>query len=171
MKAKTAVWMVLALVVVLLGLRLTVFAPKPDDTTLVRAALAESVLASREGRAGGVLDVLSTDFKVNEDQVGNYRRDIAKFIRDSRPDLEVTNQDVLVNETDGTARIVSPVHVKIDFLGQKRDFTLKEVTMVFRKEDARNYLVIPTRKWRLVQAFVPTEALPPELVSSFSGNP
>ena len=95
-----------------------IFAPKPDDQKLIREALAASIDASREGRPGGVMDKISEKFNINGMQPGS-RWDIAKFIRDSKPEIVVENTTALV-EGD-TARITSPVQIKFAFLNQKWD--------------------------------------------------
>ncbi|HZH98180.1 MAG TPA: hypothetical protein VEX38_04350, partial [Fimbriimonadaceae bacterium] len=40
----------------------------PSDKEQIQTALDEAILASKEGRPGGVLDYLSQNFKVNEEQ-------------------------------------------------------------------------------------------------------
>lgn len=127
-------------------------ATKPDDQKLIEAALAESVKASKEGRPGGVMDFLSDRLKINNTDPGS-RTQIANFIRDSRPDVVVSNHRAVI--TGDEARIVSPVDVQMNFLGQMQNRHLSEVTLTFRKEEATEYLVIPTTKWRLVDVQIP----------------
>jgi hypothetical protein len=162
---KRTLFIALAVFLVLVAsvLSLTVFAPRFNDRELVLRSLQESIDATKKGRPGGVLDNLSLELKVNESDVGSYRRDIAKWIRDQRPDIEVKSDVVTVNEQEGIATMTAPVTVSLSLLGNQQSFDLKDVRLVFRKEDARNYLIFPTRKWRLYQVSVPNEGIPPEL--------
>lgn len=142
-------------VVVLVALRLTVFAPRPNDQELIKEALDQSIQASKEGRPGGVMDIISEKFNINGMRPGS-RWDIAKFIRDSKPDVVVEDTTAFV---DGDkARITSPVQLKMSFLNQKWDRRVDDVTIVFEKEDARRYLIFPTRKWRLTDVVLPPDA-------------
>src|SRR3712207_3308413 len=68
---------------------------RPDDQTLIAQALDESIEASKEGRPGGVLDLLSEELKLNEQQVGT-KRQIADYIRRFRPEVTVENKKALV---------------------------------------------------------------------------
>lgn len=138
-------------------LRFTVFAPAPNDRKLIIEALNESIQASKEGRPGGVLDLLSQKFKINESSPGS-RMDIAKFIRDSKPDVEIANENPIVS--GDSARIDTPVRVKVDYLNQKMDVPIDNVTLVFQRESGRKYLFIPETRWRLTDVLVPNNAIP-----------
>jgi len=144
--------------VLLIGVRVMVgMTHQESDKSLIQKALAESIKASRKGRAGGVMDKLSSQLKFNGSDYGSAGRDISRFIRDSRPDITVENDDPVISGDEGT--IVSPVDLKLSMLGQSLDRHLKKVTMVFRKEDARDWLVIPVRKWKLAEVEVSESAV------------
>lgn len=128
-----------------------------SDKALIQKALAESIKASKEGRAGGVMDKLSDKLKFNGTDAGGAERDISRFIRDSRPDITVENDDPVVSGDEGT--IVSPINLTVSMLGQSLDRHFKKVTLVFRKEDARDWLVIPVRKWKLADVEVSDSAV------------
>jgi hypothetical protein len=148
--AKTIVAIVVT-VVVLMAIRIGIsMANRPDDQKLIQAALADAVEASKEGRPGGVIDLLSKNLKVNEQEVGTNMRQVADFVRKQKPDVEVLEPRAQITGEEG--RIVSPVELDLGLLGKR---TLKEVTMIFRKEDATEYLIIPVTKWRLVEVRVP----------------
>jgi hypothetical protein len=151
---KVLAWIGVA-VVALVVLRLTVFADRPNDQKLIQQALADSIQASKEGRPGGVMDKISEKFNINGMRPGS-RWDIAKFIRDSKPDVVVENTQAFI---DGDkAQITSPVQIKMSFLNQKWDRRVNNVTIVFEKEDGRKWLVIPTRQWRLTDVVLPADA-------------
>jgi hypothetical protein len=143
-----------ALLVLLMGGRALFYAANPqDDKTLIQKALAESIKASKEGRPGGVMDKLSVNIKYNNENVGSADRDIARYIRSSKPDIELENTIPVV--TGDEATIVSPVNLKVALLGQSVSRRLNEVTLVFRKEADRDFLVFPTTRWKLAEVRVP----------------
>lgn len=165
--SKTLILGIVAAAALLLVLRLTLFAPQPDDQKLIKQALQDSLQASREGRPGGVLDILSTKFKINDQQPGS-RWDIAKFIRDNKPEIEVENTNATIS--GDTARVITPVHVKISFLNQTWDQSMKDVTLVFQKEEGHKYLVVPTTEWHLTDVMVPNNAIPVNLPEMGGGG-
>lgn len=136
------------------------FGPQRPDAELIREALAESIQAGKEGRAGGVLELLSNEFKINDQTVASFR-DIARVVRDYKPDVEVTNQEPVVQ--GDTAAIVSPVKIKTGF-PLNRTFTVPNVRMEFRKESGTKWLIVPTKVWRLHRV-----TLDSEFVQGFMG--
>jgi hypothetical protein len=150
------IFLMLGIVAALVVFRFTLFAPQPNDQALIQQALKDSIQASKEGRAGGVLDILSTKFKINEEQPGRF--DIAKFIRENKPDVTVYNTKAVVS--GDTARIDTPVEVKLSFLNQNFDQRIDNVTLVFQREDAHKFLVIPTTAWHLTDVEVPNNSIP-----------
>jgi hypothetical protein len=129
----------------------------PPDKVLIRAALNQSIQASREGNPVGVLQQLSRSFKVND--LSGSPMDIAKFIRDNRPDIEIpepSDAEIVINESEGTARLVTPVKIKMLSMGA----TLNEVTIIFRKEDSFKWFVIPSRQWKVIQVYAPENQIP-----------
>lgn len=129
--------------------------PGPSERERISTALQESIRASKEGRPGGVLEYLTDQFRINEESPGT-RNQIAKLIRDSRP--EVTVDDPEPEIFGDQAKMVSTVRVKASFLGQSLDRQFDDVTLVFKREPARRYLVFPTHTWRLDQVFLPEGA-------------
>lgn len=143
---------VLGVLVLLFGVRVAItVSKKPDDQKLIREALDEAILASKEGRAGGVIELLSRDLKFNDQEVGTNKRQIMDFVQKQKPSVTVQDTNALL--TGDEARIVSPVEIDLGLFGGKRN--LKEVSLIFRKEDATTYLIFPARKWRLVEVRVP----------------
>ncbi len=143
----------IAAALVLVGIMVTLVATNhPSDDVLIKQALTESIEASRKGQAGGVLDLLSKQLKVNQ-QAAPESSSIAKFIRESRPDITLTNEKPLV--TGDEARIVSPMDLKLNFLGQSVSRHLDNVTLVFRREEGRSLLFLPVAKWRLSEVRMP----------------
>ncbi len=150
------VFIVLGVAALLLVLRLTVFAPQPNDQALISQALQDSIQASKEGRAGGVLDILSQKFRINDQEPGRF--DIAKFIRERKPDITVLNTHAIVS--GDTARIDTPVEVKLSFLNQDFDQKIDNVTLVFQKEEEHKFIDIQTKAWHLTDVEVPNNSIP-----------
>lgn len=156
MKPKTIVLTVIGLAVILLALRLTIFAPQPDDQKEIAQALQNSIQASKEGRPGGVLDLLSDKFKINQQTPGTFN--IAKFIRDNRPDITVANTNAVIS--GDTARIDTPVHVSFNYLTQTVNQDIPNVTLEFQKEEGHKYIFFPDTEWHLTNVEVPNNSIP-----------
>ncbi|MDR3690543.1 MAG: hypothetical protein P4L46_14290 [Fimbriimonas sp.] len=150
---------ILGIVLVLLlgGRAIVVVLSHQDDRTLIQQALKESIQASKEGRPGGVMDKLSDDIKLNGESEEGNQREIARFIRDSKP--EITVQDMNPVVTGNEATITSPVDLTLSMLGIERSRHLKEVTLIFRREEGREWLVIPVSNWKLAEVHVPQSAI------------
>jgi hypothetical protein len=128
----------------------------PSDAKLIQEALQEAITASKEGRPGGVLDKLSDTFKVNSQEPG--QRNVADFVKKSHPDITLSNSTPVI-EGD-TATITSDVAISVEFLNQKQSFNAPGVKMVFKKEDARDWLIFPGKKWHLSDVTLPENAIP-----------
>ena len=124
-----------------------------DDKALIQKALAESIKASREGRPGGVMDKLSENITFNGQNEGGNQRDIARYIHDSKPEITVDKIEPIVSGEEAT--IVSPVDITLSLLTVSTTKHLKQVTLVFRKEESRDWLIIPVKRWKLAEVQVP----------------
>lgn len=142
----------IAAVVVLIGVPALQVYPGPSDKARIATALDESLRASKEGRPGSVLEYLTDQFRINEESPGT-RNQIAKLIRDSRPDVTVGNREPEI--FGDQAKIVTEVEVRATFLGQSFDRRFREVTLVFKREPTRKFLIFPTHTWRLDEVFLP----------------
>jgi hypothetical protein len=160
---KKPILIIAAILVVLVGIRAITMLGGADDKTLVREALDESIKASKEGRPGGVMDKISEKLTVNDQQVASMGM-IANWIKNSKPDVNVLKRDpVIMGET---AQITSPVRVQLSLPGGSNfDQTIDGVTLVFAKENATEWLIIPTSKWRLKEV-----KLPDDIASQFSSG-
>ena len=156
MSGKKAAYILLGLAAILVVLRFAVFSGGKDDAVLIREALAESIKASKEGRPGGVLDKLRERFKINDTAPGS--RQVADFVRKNRPEVVVMKPDPVI--TGDTAQINSPVKLTFDFLNQHFDTTVDNVTIRFEREDSRQWLIFPSKQWRVTQVDVPEGAMP-----------
>lgn len=145
---------ILGFLVIAVGIRFGfTLANRPSDQQQIETAMKEAIQASREGRPGGVVDLLSRNLTVNDQQVNVERRMIADYVRSNRPEVEVLEPQAQITGTEG--RIVSPVTLSLGPLSK----TMKEVTLIFKKEPASEFGFIPTDKWRLVEVRVPDASL------------
>jgi hypothetical protein len=153
-----AVAALLGLAVILGGIKIGLsLSNKPSDEKLIHQALNDALEASRKGKPGGVMDFLSNQLKFNDQSIGDQSQ-IAKVIKESHPEITVADEKVLV--TGDEARIVSPVDLKANIFGQSLDQHIDNVTLVFHKEEGRDYFFIPTPKWRLSEVRLPENQVP-----------
>lgn len=153
---------ILAVVLVLVGVRLVMTMNGPSDTQQIRDALAASIRASKEGKPGGVMDYLSSKLRINDtDELPASQ--VQNFIKNSRPDVTVGRVDPVVNSSEGTAHVLTSAKVSYDWLNQKGSIDLSEVDILFRREDAHEWLIFPTKKWRIVEIDIPQDKMPPGL--------
>lgn len=133
------------------------------DEQQIDKALKNSIQASKEGRAGGVLEYLSRDFALNEQKFSGMQ--ISQRIKESKPNVEVLNPKPTIG-TDGTATIESPVKLSLSLPPISLD--LQKVTITFEREDARRMLFFPTKQWRMKEVRVSDETYQ-ELSSKYGG--
>ena len=151
---------------ILLGLALVLllgrvglgFLRAPDDAKLVREALTEATKAAREGRAGGVLDNISTSVALNGQQFGTDSvnpRQISDTIRRFSPDVKLDSTEATIAGDE--ARVVTPASVSYGILAARATVPLGKVTIVLRKEADRDFLIVPTHRWRVTGIEIPSE--------------
>ena len=159
-KTKLYLGVFVALALVIGGLFVLSVDRRSDEEMIIQA-LNDSIEASMEGRPGGVLDFLSDKLRVSGyDNIPKAQ--IAKIIRDNKPQVTVKNQTVTILPDGETAEIVSDVQVKADIkeivFSYNLDRTLKGARMVFKKESGRKYLIFPVKVWRLAEVDLPNDA-------------
>ncbi|MFQ3586395.1 MAG: hypothetical protein SNJ76_01845 [Fimbriimonadaceae bacterium] len=134
----------------------------PSDQELIDRALADAIKAGREGRPGSVLELLSNEFRLNEQQIGS-RSQVARAIRDYRPDVAVANTTAVISG-DG-AVIESPVTLRTQ-PPIPLSFEIPMVRMEFQRESATRWLVLPDKRWRLSRVTIPDDVF-----NQISGSP
>lgn len=146
------------------------FLRAPDDATLIREALTEATKAAREGRPGGVLDNISTQVAVNGESYGGQGLDTRQFadtIRKLSPDVRLTSTDATI--TGDEARVVTPAEVSYGILNARASLPLGKVTIVLKKEADRDFLIVPTHRWRVSGVEIPSEEAQ-KIIGAFGGN-
>lgn len=154
MTRRTFTWLTLA-AVALAGLLSYRYATLPSDRELIATALQESIRASKEGRPGGVLDHLSNSIRLNDVEYVRFQREVADAIRRLRPDVEILNPAPTI--TGDTAVITSAITLSTKL--PPLSMTVPQVSIEFRRENAREWLVLPASKWRVVGVDVPEEVV------------
>ena len=153
-KATTAVVVFVGIAVVATVLRFTLFGSNASDQELIKGALKESIEASKEGRSGSVIDLLSDQFEVNGQQPGTAQ--ISRLVKEYKPEVEVPNDDPVI--AGESAEIVSPVKLKLKF-PLSRTFEITDVKFLFQKEQSTTLVFFPTKKWRLRAVELPEDAM------------
>ncbi len=151
----TGIFILVALVVLRVAIGLS---SHPSDQQQIQTALDDSIQASREGRPGGVLDLLSKNLTFNGEDASGYQGQVAQFIKKQRPDVTVVQPNPIV--TGDEAQIVSPVNITVSLLGQTKTFNLKDVILTFHREQTMKFLIFPTTRWELTEVRAQT---PPAL--------
>lgn len=162
MSGKTKVWIfiMLALAAIVGGMFVVARDTRPDEEQ-IRTALQESIDLSREGRPGGVLDLLSSQFKI-AGIVNLSPAAIAEQIRKNKPDIKFSNEILTVEGS--SAQMMADVKIAgsvgIGPIEKSFDVPVNGVVLVFRKEDARKFLFIPAKVWKLTEVQLPADFVP-----------
>ena len=130
------------------------FLRAPDDAGLIREALNETTKAAREGRPGGVLDYLSAEASLNGQKAPDVRG-IADSIRRYSPDVKLNSTDATIAGNE--ARVVTAGEVSFGILNARATVPLNRVTITLTKEEDRDFLIIPTHRWRVTKVEVPEQ--------------
>jgi len=153
---KISPWIPLAaLAVIVLVLGHASSRPRTSDSEQIVAALNDSIKASKEGRAGGVLDKLAEGFQVNNQSLTSSQ--IANAIKKYQPNVTVLQPLPVV--TNDEAHILSPVKLSVNILGGSHDFTLKDVDIEFHRETSRAWLIFPVDTWHMTKVNMSEDSL------------
>ena len=153
-KATTAVVAFVGIAILATVMRFTLFGNNASDQELIKGALKESIEASKEGRSGSVIELLSDQFEVNGQQPGTAQ--ISRMVKEYKPEVEVSNDDPVI--AGETAEIISPVKLKLKF-PLSQSFEISDVKFHFQKEQATTLIFFPTKKWRLRSVELPDDAM------------
>lgn len=127
-----------------------------SDAALIDEALQESLRAGREGRPGSVLEILSQKIEINDQPLLN-RGMVANAIRDYKPNVTLDKTDLKIEGDKATMT----GHAKMTASGPfPVGFDVKNASLIFAKEQSRKWLIVPDKKWRLVDVDLPGVPLP-----------
>jgi hypothetical protein len=130
------------------GLVIFAYATEPGDVEKLRKSLAEIEDSGRDGDAFSFLDELSRDLTFNgAPEVA--KGEIGQWVRQGRPVIEFLRR---VPQVEGErARLVTDVTVTADWMGMAQGLTFEQVELVWQKETAWKWAVLPVSAWRLAQ--------------------
>jgi hypothetical protein len=132
-------------VIVIFSLIVVLNRPKESDSAQIVDALNASIQASKDGKAGGVLDKLSSAFEVNNARIPSDK--IVAFVKRLRPDISVDDPKPILKGDD--AEIISTVHVEGTFMGLHPSADLKGVIINFHRETTYKWLIVPEATWHM----------------------
>ena len=136
---------------VLVAICWLVFQPKTNDSDQIKVALLSAVKASKEGRAGGVVEYLASNVQVNG-QKYDVNRQFTSFIRQYHPDITLGSLEPKINGDHAT--LTTDLQISI----LKNTATLPGVTFTFEKEHDTKWLIFPSQDWKVTGASAPDEA-------------
>lgn len=146
-------WIIASGTIALIGLVTLFIVTAPTDEQLIREALDESVLASREGRPNPVLDNLARTFTWNSQTVGIDRSEVSRIVRLGKPEIDLGQYRPEIQGAEAT--IVTDVHFKMDYQGYRVDKTLPGVEIKLRRVSGTRWLVLPSSRWKIYEVKAP----------------
>lgn len=162
MSGATRAWiLVIVILAATVGGMIVMARDTRSDEEQIRTALQESIDMSREGRAGGVLDLLSSHFKI-EGVFNLSPAAIAREIRENKPDLRFSNERLVVDgeKAEMTADIAVSGSVGMGPVSKDFSVPIQGVRLLFRKEGATRFIFIPTQAWKLTEVKLPAGFVP-----------
>ena len=124
------------------------YATAPSDEELIEQALEEAIVASKEGRPGGVLEHLSRSFVYDGQPVYSWK-DVSQFISVAKPEIEV---DANRPQIDGDqAIVIANVDFKMGFQTLSIDESIENVEFRFAKESGTRWLIFPSPHWKIIE--------------------
>jgi hypothetical protein len=142
---------------VILGIGLAIYlmatAPLPSDQDQIASAIETARSAVQSRKASGVLTVVSADYHdpviANVDQLHAY---LIHAFRNSGP-ITVQTSANTITVHGNTAQSVS--HVTLKGANNGDSYFDGNITLTWKREPARRFLVFPTTTWRVVSADYP----------------
>ena len=149
MKTKSKKYTPIIVLLVALGVGAYLLATaKHDDRAEIETALKSALKASREGRAGGVIEYLTANVDVNG-QAYNVNQQFANFIRKYHPDITLGECDPKI-EGDNAS-----VKSDIQFSVLTQSIDVQQVTFTLHREKTRKWLFFPDQEWKVTGASAP----------------
>lgn len=128
------------------------YATAPSDEELIEQALEDAIIASKEGKPGGVLEHLSRSFVYDGQQVFDWN-EVSQFIKVAKPEIEI---DADRPQIDGDqAIIVAHIEFKMGFQALSIDNSIDNVEIRFGKESGTRWLIFPSPQWKITEVSAP----------------
>jgi hypothetical protein len=103
-----------------------------------------------------VMDFISDQLRI--DGLGRITKaQVANLIRDSKPDVQVDTQSIEVQGNKAEMLADATVNANVSMFSMSTNFsrTFTGIKLRFEKEEARKYVIVPVRVWRLVEVNIP----------------
>ena len=128
------------------------YATAPSDEELIERALEEAIVASREGKPGGVLEHLSRSMVYDGQQVLDWNK-VSQYIKVAKPVIEI---DANRPQIDGDqAIVVAKIDFKMGFQTLSIDETIDNVEIRFGRESGTRWLIFPAPQWKITEVSAP----------------
>lgn len=123
--------------------------PQGTPTAQIRATLLDATDALQQGQAGAAMRAVSSDYK---DSMGNNRDRLYVLAREAARNRNYWNAVVenIRPEVRG-----DEATVEMDVAVRFSEVTIvarHHITLQLRREDAHAFLIVPTKRWRVVGA-------------------
>ena len=144
----------IAVSILLLGLiSYSLFGPKPDDRDQILTALKDSIAASKEGRTGSVLELLSRNFKLNGEGINGSQ--VVSMINKYRPNISISNKNPDIDGDKAVIRSSAALEVSLPPL----TLNLDRVSLNFERQQTFHWMIIPSHDWKLVSVSIPDDVM------------
>jgi len=150
MKPKTLI-LATCLIGILGGIFAKMWLDVPSDQSLIAETLRDATRSGKEGQAGGVLEALSTGFKVGDFEPSGG--EIADFVKNQKPEVTILTPTPVIR--GDLAEVVSSVRIKFGVGNIGASHTVNDVRIVLQKEAGLRYGVFPTPRWRIIKVSAP----------------
>ena len=141
-------------IIVLIGVMASGFIFAPSDQELITRALKNSTDAAAQGEPSDVLKYLSKSFTY--DGEATHGAEISKVIHQAKPDIAIMETTARIEGDSAT--VVTPVDVKLNYMGLDINKTIPNVNIELKKETSFKWLFVPEPRWRITS--VTAESLP-----------
>lgn len=124
------------------------YATEPSDIEKLRRSVAEIEESGREGDPFGFLDELRGDLTFNGKPEAS-KGEIGQWVKQGKPQIEFLRR---VPQIEGDqARLITDVTVAAEWMGMAQGVTFEQVELVWQRETAWKWAVLPVTGWRLAQ--------------------
>ena len=157
---KRTSWLALAAGLILLaaaGLLVVNARPQPTRETLIRQALREAEEAAKKRSVGGVMGIVSNDYKdasnLNKDRLRIALARSYQMARGMSYDVRVKSPTVVPDQTNPDEALVFTTISVVDATGGGQELwggAGQTITFKMRRETGRKWLVFPEDRWRVV---------------------
>ena len=131
---------------------------QPSDQAQIIASLESARAAASARSVSGVMQFVSDKYVDSQGfKKGKLRFLLSQGLKGDDPiTVEFTSPNITVNGDTATSKI----HEKVRVDANSGNLSDEDITLQWRREDGRKWLVVPTKIWRIVGADYRAPALP-----------